>query len=70
MNMAINATNDPPMLLLRPAEAAKTLQISPRVLWARSAPRGDIPVVKIGRSIRYSVAALEMWIAQQQEVQS
>jgi predicted DNA-binding transcriptional regulator AlpA len=56
-----------PTLLLRPADAAKALAISPKTLWALSQPRGPLPVVRIGeRSVRYSVAALQRWIAQQQ----
>jgi excisionase family DNA binding protein len=47
--------NEP--LLLRPREAAKSLAISERTLhgWTQL---GKIPSVRIGGSVRYSVAAL------------
>ena len=54
----------PPPLLLTPRAAA--LSMSPRTLWGLTAPRGPIPVVKIGRSVRYSADALRAWIAAQQ----
>jgi predicted DNA-binding transcriptional regulator AlpA len=54
-------------LLLTPPEAARALSISPRTLWAITAPRGDLPCVRLaGRSVRYSVDAIRAWIADQQ----
>jgi len=50
-------------LLLRPAAAAKVLSISERSLWSHTAPRGPIPCVRLGKSVLYSVAALEQYIA-------
>ena len=45
-------------LLLRPAEAAKALGISPRTLWSLAIPR-----VQIGkRGVRYDVNDLRAWI--------
>lgn len=45
-------------LLLRPAEAAKALGVSPRTLWGLAIPR-----VRIGaRGVRYDVADLRAWI--------
>lgn len=45
-------------LLLRPAEAAKALGISPRTLWSLTIPR-----VRIGaRGVRYYVVDLRRWI--------
>lgn len=48
-------------LLLTPAETSKALSISPRKLWAITAS-GEIPHLKIGRSVRYSVDDLRAWI--------
>lgn len=48
-------------LLLRPPEAAERLAISPRKLWELTR-RGDIPVVKIGRAVRYDPRDLADWI--------
>jgi len=59
-------TKSTPTLLLTAKEAAAALRISPKSLWANSQPRGDIPVVRIGRSVRYSVASLQQWIAAQE----
>ena len=58
-----------PHLLLTPKQAAAALSLSERTLWARSYPRGPIPVVKIPgtRAVRYSVAALQEFIQAVQE---
>lgn len=48
-------------LLLKPDEAAAALGISPRSLWGLM-NSGEIPSVKIGRSVRYPVADLVRWI--------
>jgi len=34
-------------------------------LWGLSAPRGPIPVVRLGRSVRYDLRDLEEFIAAQ-----
>jgi predicted DNA-binding transcriptional regulator AlpA len=47
------------LLLLKPAEAARALGISPRTLWGLA----DLPRVRIGRSVRYDVEDLRKWIA-------
>ncbi len=63
---AMKAAGEPPKLLLTAREAAKALAISEKTLWSLTTPRGPIPCVRVGeRSIRYSVAALEKWIATQ-----
>lgn len=43
--------------LLTPKEAASALGISPRKLWSLTAG-GDVPCVRIGRSVRYDAADL------------
>ncbi len=53
-----------PTLLLTPADAAKALAISPRKLWSMT-DAGDIPRIKMGRSVRYSLADLQAWIKEQ-----
>lgn len=53
-------------LLLTAKDAAKSLAISERTLWART-QSGEIPSVRIGRSVRYSVADLERWIADRRQ---
>jgi predicted DNA-binding transcriptional regulator AlpA len=71
--MSITATNPiavdengTPTLLLSAPNAAKALGMSQKLLWSLSAPRGTIPVVRIGvRGVRYSVADLQAWIAEQ-----
>ena len=55
-------TTAPPPLLVTPPVAAQSLAISERKLWAMTAS-GEIPHIRIGRSVRYSVAALDRWIA-------
>ena len=54
-----------PPLLLTAREAADVLRLSEKSLWSLTSPRGPIPVVRLGRSVRYSVASLEAWIADQ-----
>ena len=49
-------------LLLTPKEASNSLAISQRKLWGMTAS-GEIAHVRIGRSVRYSVADLQRWIA-------
>ncbi len=49
-------------LLLTARDAARLLAISERSLWALTAPRGPLPAVRFGRSIRYSLAALQEFV--------
>lgn len=56
----------PPSLLLTPKEASDALAISPRKLWAMTAS-GEIPHLRLGRSLRYPVVQLEKWIDDQKE---
>jgi excisionase family DNA binding protein len=51
-------------LLLKAPAAAKALGISERALWTLTR-KGDIPHVKIGRSVRYSPDDLRAWIGSQ-----
>jgi excisionase family DNA binding protein len=53
----------PPHLLLTPREAAATLAVSARTLWALTHPRGPIHAVRVGRSVRYELEGLRGWIA-------
>ena len=50
------------MLLLTPPQTAQALAISPRKLWAMT-DSGEIPCIRLGRSIRYDPADLLAWIA-------
>lgn len=52
-------------LALRPREAAKALGISERMLWSLTAPRGEIPAVRIGTCVLYPVAGLQAWLDRQ-----
>ena len=57
----MNASKHQP-LALSPREAAKSLGISERTLWAATAPRGPIPSVKLGNRVLYPVAGLQEWL--------
>ena len=59
-----NARSDEIPGLLRSDEAARLLAISPRKLWTL-ADDGEIPVVRIGRSVRYDPADLQDYIERQ-----
>jgi hypothetical protein len=64
---ALRAAAEPPTLLLTARDAARALSISEKTLWSLTEPRGPIPMIRVGeRSIRYSVVALEKWIAEAQ----
>jgi excisionase family DNA binding protein len=53
-------------ILLTASEAAELLHVSEKTLWNHTAPRGNkIPTIRFGRTLRYSRAALEAWIAAQ-----
>jgi|HubBroStandDraft_6_1064221.scaffolds.fasta_scaffold470471_1 hypothetical protein len=47
-----------PRELLRPRQAAKLLNISERSLWSLS-NAGQVPCVRLGRSVRYDPEALD-----------
>lgn len=53
--------DDPPALLVDAREAARRLAISSRTLWTLTR-RGELPAVRIGRSVRYSVADLAAYV--------
>jgi excisionase family DNA binding protein len=53
-------------LLLTTPQAARSLAISERTLWDLT-KRGEIPVVRIGRSVRYDPEDLKAWIDRQKE---
>ncbi|HEX5104211.1 MAG TPA: helix-turn-helix domain-containing protein [Pirellulaceae bacterium] len=54
-----------PKLLLTQREAADALGVSERTLFSLTSPRGPIPAVRMGKSVRYSLAALQAWIGEQ-----
>ncbi|MCP4610026.1 MAG: helix-turn-helix domain-containing protein [Planctomycetes bacterium] len=51
-------------LLLRPAECCEALGISRSRIYELIAS-GELPSVRIGRSVRVPVRALEKWVAEQ-----
>jgi excisionase family DNA binding protein len=53
----------PEPLLLRPAEAARYLAISPRKLWELTNAR-EVPALRIGRALRYPTEDLRAWVAE------
>ena len=62
--LAPKASNPKIKLLLKPCDAAETLSISPRKLWAMT-NAGEIPCVRFGKSVRYDPADLREWIDSQ-----
>ena len=52
----------PPRLLLDITDAAKALDKSPRWLWGKTAPRGPIPYVPLGRNVKYDPRDLVAYI--------
>jgi excisionase family DNA binding protein len=53
-----------PILAMRPREAAAALSVSERTLWAWTAA-GEVPHIKRGKTVLYSVPALTAWLAEQ-----
>jgi len=48
-------------LLLTPTKAAQALSVCERTLYALT-KAGELPAVRIGRAVRYSVDDLKAWI--------
>ena len=65
--MNTNTTPTIPRLLLDTPAAAQALSISPRTLWQLTKD-GEIPCIRIGRSVRYSIHDLEAWIEQRKTI--
>lgn len=57
-----SATPEAPTLACNAREAARMLSIGTRTLWTLTAS-GAIPVVRIGRAVRYRRADLEAFLA-------
>ena len=55
-----------PGLAMRPRDAAKALGVSERLLWDWT-HHGDIPHLKIGRTILYPVDAVRTWLENKAE---
>lgn len=60
-------STQPPKLLLSVREASLALGVSPRTLFSCTAPRGPIPVVKIGGRVLYAIGDLQTFIAAQRQ---
>ena len=60
----MTSTRTETALLLTSRQTAEALSISPRKLWSLTAT-GDIPHVRIGRSVRYAVDDVREWIESQ-----
>jgi hypothetical protein len=57
-------------ILLTALETAALLKVSEKTLWNHTTPRGKcIPAVRLGKTVRYSRAALDAWILAQSNLQ-
>jgi excisionase family DNA binding protein len=54
-------------LLMTAREAAKALAVCEKTLWSMTVPRGPLPSVRLGRSVRYAVADLHAFVYAQAE---
>ena len=61
-----SASTDAITFLLTPAATARALAISPRKLWSMTAS-GEIPHVRLGRSVRYRVDTLCTYLESQEK---
>ena len=57
-------------LLKNIRDAAAMMAVSEKTVWNQTSPRGPIPCVRLGKSVRYSVEALREFIAKQSDGQS
>jgi len=56
------------VLLVDAREAARTLAVSPRKLWAMTfEEQPGLPYIRCGRLVRYPVADLQRWIELQRK---
>jgi len=62
----MKAGQNVPRLLVSPREAAKALAVCEKTLWSLT-KRGEIPAVRIGRAVRYSMDELQAWIRRASE---
>jgi len=46
-------------------ETARALNLSRKTLWQITAPRGDLPCIKIGTRVFYSPSDIAAWIERQ-----
>lgn len=56
---------DVPVLALRLKHAAKAVGLGERTLWGLLAPRGPIPIVKVGAAVLVPVDGLMRWLAEE-----
>ncbi len=54
-------------ILLTAREAAQALACGERTLWSLTSPRGPIPVVKLGRLVRYRPSDLAAFVERRLE---
>jgi len=66
ISMSRTSRQSIPPLLVSPREAAKLLSVCEKTLWTLT-QRGDIPCLRIGRAVRYSMEDLRAWIAGRSE---
>jgi predicted DNA-binding transcriptional regulator AlpA len=64
--MSLEIESAPKLLVTQRVAAEQVLCISERTLWSLTQPRGPIPAIRIGRSVRYQLAELRRWVEQQQ----
>ena len=63
--MERTAITSEPRFLLSVVETARALNLSRKKLWEITAPRGDLPCIKIGTRVLYSPADIMAWIERQ-----
>ncbi len=61
MSTGVTAGQTVPPLLVSPRQAARMLAICERTLYTLT-KAGEIPAVRIGRCVRYSVTELQEWV--------
>jgi predicted DNA-binding transcriptional regulator AlpA len=52
-------------LLLTIRQVAEATNFSEKTIWTNTSPRGRLACVRVGRSVRYSITAVERWVAEQ-----
>ena len=49
-------------MLVSAPRTTRALSVCDKTLWSMTAPRGDLPAVRIGRRVLYDINDIQAWI--------
>jgi excisionase family DNA binding protein len=68
-NQTPSRVTPPAPLVVNVRQAAALLGVSERMLWSLTAPRGDLPAVRLGSRVLYRMCDLEAYLAKRAQAQ-